>query len=164
MKLSFRVLDSGFTLVELLLVMGLFAILVGLSTTNFLSFQHRTTLTAGTETLLSDIKSQQTKAMVGLAPNGSSDNFGILLSQNQYILFRGSTYSSSDSSNFVVALPSNIQIKSIIFPNSQIIFSKGSGEIAGFSGSQNTFVIQNLSGNEQKTVVVNRYGVITSVK
>ena len=57
--------QKGFTLPELLLVMGILTILFGFITINLLNFRQKSVLNTTVDTVVSDLKSQQNKAMVG---------------------------------------------------------------------------------------------------
>ena len=157
---------KGFTVVELLVVMGIAAILLGFSTINLVKVQRNTTTGAALDSLMADLRSQQAKAMSGAEGGG---NFGIFFnSTNSYILFKGSSYNPSDANNFTVALDEPISVSSI-FPNDPddpgqiVVFTQGNGEIVGFSNTSNKITVTNTAGSEGKTLNLNRLGVITSV-
>lgn len=156
--------QRGFTLVEFLLVMSIFAVLAGIATVNLLSFQRQSQLNATVDTFVADMKEQQMKAMSGDAGGDPSmENYGINLDavNYQYILYKG-TYSAADTSNFAVSVPRSVNISST-FPNSQINFEKGSGEIVGYASNSATITFQDSSNSDQKVIQLNKYGVITGV-
>lgn len=157
--------EKGFSLPEIIIALGIAIILFGFVGLNLFKTQHTVALSSSLEPLLVDLANQQTKAMTGNTEGrASSDSYGVYLGSTNYTLFHGSLYNPSDLSNFTVNLEQNIQFGTITFPSRVVIFSSGSGEIAGFTNGSNTFVIKNILGNEQKTVTLNRYGVITSVQ
>jgi hypothetical protein len=49
------------------------------------------------------------------------------------------------------------------FPNSQVIFEKGSGQIVGYASNSATITFFDAGDNNQKVIQLNRYGVITGV-
>ncbi|MBA3723842.1 MAG: type II secretion system protein [Candidatus Levybacteria bacterium] len=154
--------QKGFTLIELIIVMGIFATLTGLSTISLMNVQHKSSLTATVNTLTADLRSQQLKAMVGDTEGRAAvDTYGINLATNTYTLFHG-TFSSMESTNFAVNVPSTIQVTTTL-PNSQIIFLKGSGEVSGFVNGSNTITLRDTVNGSQSTITVNRLGVITGV-
>lgn len=156
--------SRGFTLVEFLLVMSIFAVLAGIATVNLLSFQRQSQLNATVNTFIADLKEQQMKAMSGdTSGEASMENYGVNLdaANFQYILFKGS-YSAADTTNFAVAVPRSVNI-STTFPNAQISFEKGSGEIVGYASNSATITLQDSSNSDQKVIRLNRYGVITGV-
>lgn len=157
--------QKGFTLVEFLLVMSIFAVMAGIATVNLFSFQHKSQLNATLNTFTADMKEQQTKAMSGdSGGNTTVENYGINFdpSNHRYVLFRN-TYSSSNSANFVVSVPQSLQITTT-FPNSQLVFQKGSGEINGYSSSSATITLLDTMNNDQRVLRLNKYGVITSIE
>ncbi len=162
MKKNFNY-ESGFTLVELGIAFGIIALLSGFVTLNLVNVQKITSINSAIDTLVSDINSQQTKAMVGVGNNGTGESFGIYFQSDRYILFTGTTYSGTNSSNFTIMLGSNIEFSNSTFPNNSLVFLHQSGELSGFTNGMNTINIQNTQGLNKKTVTVNRYGVITNI-
>ncbi len=156
--------DAGFTLIELLVVITISSILFALIAFNLAGIQDRTAHRAGVNTIISDLKLQQIKAMTGSTEGRSaSDNYGIYFMTDRYVLFHGNSYSASEPTNFTIELPENIRIQSTAFPGNSVLFSKVSGEVAGFTSGNNTIVIRETNLNSDKTITINRYGVITSV-
>ena len=151
--------QKGYTAIEVALVTGIVLILVGLSTSNLLKFQHTTQVSSTVNSFLADYKEQQIKAMVGDTEGSKAiSDYGIHIETSSYTLFRN-TYGTA---NFTVNVPADIQL-STTFPSSQIIFSKGSGNVSGFVNGQNTITIRNTADNSQKTITINQYGVVTGV-
>lgn len=155
---------KGFTLVELIVVMAVIAVLTSFAIVNLSTIQHKTYLAATIDVFLSDYKQQQIKAMTGDTDGTSATQFyGIYLEQNQYTLFRGTSYSASEPSNFVVPLDGRVAFSTINVPQAQIVFAPGSGEVSNYSPTQNTVILLNIDTNEQKTLTINRYGIITNI-
>lgn len=154
--------QNGFSLVELAVVMFIFSFLFIFITVALLNIKQRGSLTTSIDTLITDLKSQQLKAMVGdTEGRATPDTYGIYFGANQYTLFHGA-YSPSTPSNFTVSLGDNIQFGAISFPASSVSFAQDSGEVVG-TESLNTITLENSQTNEQKTITINKYGVITAV-
>ena len=152
---------AGFTLPELLIVMAILSILFGLIAPNLLHFRQRSVINTTVDTLASDLKSQQTKAMVGdTEGSGAISDYGIHFETNKYTLFRGSSYSAGNPSNFDVNLDPSVNFSSINLPSSSVVFSRGSGETGLVSGSD-TVTLTDSTNNDQKIIQINRYGAIT---
>lgn len=152
----------GFTLVEVVLVMGIFAILSSFVTVNLLTIRNETSVSAVLSNLVADLKEQQIKAMTGDTEGRSeTDTYGIRFETNRYILFHGSTYNPADSSNFVIDMDSDIQISQIGFSGNQVVFAKGSGAVTGFVDGSDFVRVKNILNNQVKTIELNNYGVIT---
>lgn len=145
----------GFTLVELLVTIGLIGSLIGLTTISLINVQRKVTLSSTITTLISDLKEQQTKAMTGDTGGVSKDSYGIYLDTNRYILFHGDLFSSTDPSNFAINL-ANIEFSN---PGTSIVFSQVSGEIAAASN----ITLTDITNNQQKTIQINKYGVVTAI-
>lgn len=150
---------KGFTLVELLLVIGIFAILATLSSLSFFTTVSRSSLTAARDVLVADLKTAQSSAMSGEGQNGATTGgWGIVVNNaTTYTLFPGTTYDSNNPLNATTTLPSDTTLTTN-FPNSQVVFLHGSGEIDNFNAAQNTLT---LSGsNSTSTIRLNLYGTV----
>jgi len=133
------------------------AVLLGFITISLVRSQQTVSLTATEEVLVADLKQQQLKSMIGdTEGRASSDSYGIHFDSNRYVLFHGSTYSSSDSANAVINLESNMQFNS---PDFDIVFSKLSGTI-----SAATIELQDNTNSQLKKIHLNKYGVVTQIE
>jgi type II secretory pathway pseudopilin PulG len=162
MKLSFPITSrsSAFTLVEIMMVVGILTLMLSIGIGALTSIQTKTYLDSTINTFIADFKQQQIKSMLGdTEGRATSDSYGIYVEPTRYTLFHGTTYSSSDPTNFRVNFESTIRSSITI----QLVFSRGSGDIANYSSSNNTIVLQDTGTNTQKTITFNRYGAIVSV-
>jgi hypothetical protein len=140
-------------------------LLLGLTTFNVFSSQNKQTLNSIVDQVVSDIKQQQLKAMVGDSEGRTAaDVYGIHFDANQYVLFHGTTYTSGNTTNFAIPLESNVSFSNVLFSNSNLIFTQGNGKVSGFVQGSNSFKIVNSSNNGQKTITINQYGVITQIQ
>lgn len=156
--------QKGFTLIELIIVMGIIMLLFGFIMVNLLQEQHIVSVNSSVDILISDISSQKTKAMLGKSDGVTSGNsYGIYFESDRYTLFKGNSFSASDPANFTVLLDKNIVFNSVTFPNNIVVFSVLSGEVNGFLDGNNTISIANSQATEIKTITINRYGVIKSI-
>lgn len=146
----------GYTLVELILVMSIFVTLIGLVTINLTSAKQNTVLNTTLSVFISDVKQQQLKAMIGdTEGRGSSSNYGVHLNTNNYVLFYGASYDPLEATNVTIEFGDNIQPES---PGGDIIFTKVTGETTAV-----TITLQDTVTNEERDIVINRYGVVTAV-
>ena len=145
--------QKGFTLVELLVVMGIIATLIGLSTVSLLRTQHNATVSSAVDQLVSDLRVQQTKAMTG-----SKDTTG---NSNSYTLFQGIT-DPGDATNFAVNLEGITFTTNL--PSNIIVFARQSGRFSNYVSGTYTITVANSYGTEQKILTVNKYGVITNIQ
>ncbi len=152
-----RKLASGFTLVELIVTVTIFASLLIFTTLNVVNVKQRTSLQTTIEILIGDLRQQQLKAMVGDTEGRLiRDDYGVHFNQTSYILFHGGTYSPAGTALFTVSLGDNVQVVS----GNDIIFSRNSGESVG--GATNIVLRENTT-RIQKTIYLNQYGVVTAV-
>lgn len=125
-------MKNGFTLVELLLVIGIFAILSALTSINFFSVYSESNLAATKDILVADIKTAQSSAMAGLGD-------------------------TSWDLNNTTPLPQGV-IVTTSFPGNRFTFVHGSGEIMNYAVNQDTITLS--SGDGQKIIRFNKYGTI----
>lgn len=152
---------SGFTLVELLLVMGLFSALAALSSINLVQPHTTTRMEIAASVLVSDIKQQQIRSM-------SSDTggevepplFGVHFTQGGYTLFSGIPYSQDAGSDFTVELDPILTFSTIDLPSSEIVFSRISGEVSGFDSEARNVILTDSVSGEQKIITVNSIGAV----
>lgn len=145
-------MKKGFTITELLVVMGVLAVLFSLTSVILVGAFRKGTATDDSDVLISDIRSQELKAMT------TASYFGIHFEANSYTLFKGSSYSSSDPSDFVVALGGGDKFANVTFPSMQIIFLPVSGEIQNWNTSTNQISIKDAGNTVVKSLKLNRYG------
>lgn len=152
--------NQGFTFVELVIIMGIMTLLIMIASVNLFPIKQKVSLATTIQSLISDIKQQQLKTMNGEAAQG------IYFDSNQknYIIFKGTTYQSSNPTNFNVPLGDQIIVSSIDFSGRQIILAPASGEIVGFQPTANKITLQNTVSNEQRTIFFNKFGIITNVQ
>ena len=151
--------NSGFTFIELIVVIGMVAVLAQLITVNLLRAQHQPALSASVDTLTADLKSQQAKAMSGVG----AISHGVYVGEGEYVLFAGSVYNANDPANAQVALDTNVVFSSVAFAGRQIVFAAGSGEILNFNAGSSAFTLRHTQSSEEKTIQMNRYGAVVSI-
>jgi hypothetical protein len=156
---------KGFVLIELIVVMGMLAALTGMITISTVGSQRRAQVTAAVDTLVADLRSQQTKAMTGVTSGGVIPaGYGIHFASDRYILFQGASYSASMSTNAPVVIDSRVGFSSILLPNGNVIFASKSGEIVGYNAQSSSVTLSELDNSTiSKTIHFNRYGVITTI-
>lgn len=148
--------QQGFTLVELLIVIVITSMLFGLIAVNLGQPQKVATVTTSIDSILTDIKGQQVLAMSGdTGSNTTAQPDGIFFQATQYTLFAGSAYSAVDPNNFVIKLPTGATLATT-FPSTQVVFTKGSGEVQSFVNGSNTVTLTN--GTVSHVITIDRFG------
>jgi len=151
----------GFTLVEIVITLGVLTALLTLTGVSLLSSRQHTSLNSAAAEITADLKGQQAKAMVGdTAGSGAVSPYGTYFSAGSYTLFKGSVYSPADPDNFEVSLEPSQTFSS---PGLTVVFNSGSGEIVGFIPGGYIFTLADSLEGISKTFNLNRYGVITSI-
>lgn len=151
--------SKGFTLVEVTVVMALIVILGGLAVVNLVGSQTQAVTSANANVLVADLRNQQTKAMMGDDGGGSAaQDYGIFFESNQYTLFIGSSYNAMSPTNFVVQLGEGVSLTANL-PQTAVVFSKGTGQVAGFNAAQSSITFTNQSGVSSE-LTLNKFGVV----
>ena len=149
--------QRGFTLIELAVVIGVIAILLGFVTINLVRSQQGVSLTTAAEVLVTDLRQQQLKSMIGdTEGRATPDPYGIHFDASRYVFFHGSPYSPADTSNFAINLDSNMQFNN---PNFNVIFSKLSGATL-----ETTIELKDNTNSKFKKIHLNSLGVVTKVE
>lgn len=157
-------MKKGFTVIELSIVIGILATLIGLISINVFSASAKASVHTTITTVIADLAQQRLLAMKGNRPIvGTGGNFGIYFAADRYTLFFGPSYDPASTTNFVVKLTDNLQFSSIQLPMQSIIFAQGSGEVVGFNPSEHTLTLTDTNTNEQQAIEINRRGGVTNV-
>lgn len=142
-------ITSGFTMVEILVVIALLGILVGLSIPFYQSFQVSSQLDTTAFEIVQTLRLAQAKAITG----ENDENFGVHFESQKFVLFKGSIYQSADSANEVTEIPKTLNVFTSFGQN--IIFSRIKGE----TSPGGTVTIRS-DINESKTIQINVKGNI----
>lgn len=145
-------MNKGFTFVELLVSMGILVVLFALTTVNLSPLPSNTLQATNLDTLLTDIRSQQTQAM------SNDSGYGVHFEAASYTLFKGNTYTQGLFSNTVINLDSGIVFSNVTFPGSVIVFSPGSGDTAGYLTGQDSFTLASSVTNKSTVIKIDKYG------
>jgi len=153
--------NRGFTLIETLVVIGIFLVLAGISSMSLGNLYPQANLSVSTNVLMSDIKTQQLKSMTGYSFSSTQiESHGVYFEPTQYTLFTGSSFSPADTRNIVISPGVNISLSTVNITGNTLIFSAGSGEVAGYVvGGVVTVTETNTS--QQKSLEINPMGSIS---
>lgn len=146
--------NSGFTIIEIVLVLTILAILFGLSMLYYQTTQVRADLNAQISNFVGLTRLAQSSAEAGL--NGTSH--GVHLDEDRYIIFAGDIYDADDPSNYEVVLPPTITIDEYVLNDggSTVLFSPPNGSTNDYG----TIVFLSEQINQSKTITITNAGSI----
>jgi prepilin-type N-terminal cleavage/methylation domain-containing protein len=156
---------AGFTLIELLVVIGIITFLFGIGSIALSNLIPAANVSTSSQTLVAELKSQQLKAMLGETGGGAgggADEYGIRLLPNGYALFKGAVYDPTDQFNLVVDFGLEVSV-STTAPGSSVVFTRGSGEIAGVGSGGVTITISSNLDQQSSVINLNHLGVVTGI-
>jgi prepilin-type N-terminal cleavage/methylation domain-containing protein len=157
--------NRGFTLIELIISMSIMALLLSLITINLASSSSKASLQSTIALLITDLKQQQIKAMVGDTENsGTAASYGVFFDSSEYVLFKGSSYDANDENNFHISYGDGVVLDTVTFPNNSVIFSRIDGEVIGYGANTNAISLLQTGSQESRTLEINKIGVIDEVE
>ncbi len=116
----------GVTFIEILVVFAVLAVLVTIIVAGFGQYREERALAGDTERLLSTLEEARVKTLA------STDlyTYGVHLQNNQFILFRGSSFDAATNTNRVFTISSDVEISSwaLTGGGEDIIFDRLTGE------------------------------------
>lgn len=142
---------SGFTFIELILVVTLILVLGTLGTSLGARFITQNGVSNTTDQIIGDLRKAQMNAMMGK----QNSNWGVNYSSNSIVLYKGNSYATRTAGfdeTFSVGPSVNIACSS---GSCDVNFAR----VTGFPNSTRTFTI--TGSGETKTVIVNGQGVGT---
>lgn len=155
--------QRGFTFPEVIVILGIVAVLFGIVTVSLLRIQRSPQVLTTATILMTDIKSQQLKAMMGdTEGSGMRDFYGVAVEPSRYVLFAGNTYIPGNPTNAPVEFGPSL-LASTTIPGGTLLFAKGSGEIIGHIDGADTVTLTNIDSDQAVTLRVNSYGVVTEL-
>ena len=142
---------TSFSLVELLVVIGIISILIAISIPAYRVFQKKTGLNSAVEEIINSLRIAQSKT---LSSEGAS-KYGVYFDQgtspDQYTLFKGNSYASRNSAfDKTYKLPANIEIYQINLNGGvlEVVFNRIVGDTAQV-GDLELRLINNPSENQK---------------
>ncbi len=133
---------QGFTLTELLVTMGVLAILIALSAPAFRTFQNESDLQNATEEIRDVLQLAQSRTLASENESQYGVYFTTGVSPHQYIFFQGSGYASRDpAQDQVFTLPSSVEFVSFDFEVSggqEVVFNR----LTGTTGDAGNMVLR----------------------
>lgn len=151
MKLNYK---NGFTLLELLIALGVMSILIVIVFAAFISLRKSSTLQTDTETIVEILRQARSQTMT----SQSASRYGVHIASDKVTLFTGSSYNPNDTTNQNVLLNTSDTVTTISLSGggSDVIFNRLSGETA----QNGTVVISSPTTGKSKTVIIYKTGVV----
>lgn len=148
-KKNYLVKNTGFTLIEILMVIGIIAILLGMSIVGFRLFEGKTELKSYAQNILTILELARTKTLA----SEDASQYGVYFEQNKYVLFKGDTYQEEAENNKTYQLPGRLKINGINLANENdsVVFQR----ISGYAISTGTIEIITVS--QPATTTINIY-------
>lgn len=143
---------TGFTLIEMMIVLGIFMVLGSGIFVYLLSWQQESKLDDVASELIINLQRCQAKAQASL---GNSE-CGLYFSGNFYYLFKGASFATRDPSDDEIFTVPEIITISTNFSNS-IYFSKYSGNPSVAGG---LITLNNVNNEDSAAISINSLGLI----
>ncbi len=153
MKKMFSTHHSGFTFIELLIVLAIVGILVSTTALPIMRFRQQQALQHTTNAVLMVINEARAKTLAG---SGNS-TYSVRFESTQAILFRGTTYQSGESTNEVYAYESPVTLGTVSLAGggTTITFDR----LRGTTLHHGTLQLQ-LPDGEARTITVTATGTV----
>lgn len=147
----------GFTVIELVIVVGAAAILVLMSMGVYISFLRKSFL---------DVTAREMQSVFNLARSQTlaseeAQNFGVHIdtANNEYVLFSGQTYDSSNPDNELFSIHRRVSVSSIDISGggSDVVFDRLTGETAHYG----VITLQDVTNpSSALEICIHEYGII----
>ena len=150
---------NGFTLVEIIITIGILAILFSLPTLFLWGIGRADSLESIEREVVSIIGEAQTYTISGRSLDGSEpSSYGVHFEQGYYVYFKGTSYNATDPDNLQTDLPPGIILSQISLPSNNIVFEQVTGEVAGFDPNANFVTVADANTGNQVSITVSKYG------
>jgi type II secretory pathway pseudopilin PulG len=145
--------NSGFSLIELLIIMMILVLISAVTLPKLIDFQREQSLKNTSENIISLLN----KAKSDTSSSLNSSNYGVHFETNYMVYFIGNNYSSQSSSNERVDFETGVTLLSGV--GSNIIFPRLTGDVIGYR----TIVIKLTAlPSHQKTITITKTGSVSS--
>lgn len=159
--------SNGFSLIELILVIALLSIILGITTVTLFRPVAKANLNTVSTDIFSLLREAQNRAInTDTSGDPQSNDYGLHFETNSYTLFKGTTYTPGDASNFKVDTAANISLSPTLpCPSppgdcNNIVFQRVSGEVLAYDDVNNNICVSETSTNKQTLLTINFLGVV----
>lgn len=151
-KMQSRSGSEGFTLIEILIVVAIIAVVTLVALASLSTLQRQVDITSSSQNIISVLHLARSKT---LASEGAN-SYGVHFETSQYVLFTGTSYSSSDTNNKVYSL-SGVQISQINLAGggSEVVFDRIQGTT---SENGNIVLVSTTNASQTAQIDINSSG------
>ncbi|MDP3762852.1 MAG: prepilin-type N-terminal cleavage/methylation domain-containing protein [bacterium] len=146
-------MKRGFTFLEILIVLGVLAILATIVTTAISNFRRHALLAEVKNRALSELNLAKSQTL------GSEGNaqYGVHFETGKIVRFKGAAYSASDPANQVYELPAGVRISSIALGGpAEVVFERLTGRA---SASGIVTILLSSDADSFTTITINSSGI-----
>ena len=149
-------LVSGFTLLEVLIVLVIIAVLVMIILGTFIEFRKSQAIEKDTELVVQVLNQARNQTLY----SKNSSAYGVHFSTNEITLFTGSTFSAGaiDNDNYILASTETSLTTTLTGGGSDVVFKRLSGE----TEQDGTVVVSSSGITKTKTVTIYKTGLVKS--
>lgn len=146
-------LKNGFSLAELLVVLGISILLIVVVLNIFVNFKNQDTVLKSSELLVETLREARSLTL----NSKNSSEYGVRVSSGSITLFKGQTYSPSETFNKTIQLFSGVSASaSLNGGGTDIVFKKLSGQTDKYG----TITLTNSSSGQTKNVIIYKTGLV----
>jgi prepilin-type N-terminal cleavage/methylation domain-containing protein len=157
MKRTYTHGAKGFSLVELLVVVGILVLLTGIIMTTFVSFRKGQALDKDAELMVAVLRQARSQTLA----SKNLSQYGVHFASSKITIFTGTTYSAGAGGNYDFPLNATDTIITInlVGGGSDVVFKRLSGET-----SQNgTIVVSSPTTSRTRTITIYKTGLVDSI-
>jgi len=152
-------MTTGITLLEFLIVTAVAAIILTIVFSTFTTFRNNQLLTAYSESITATLQ----EARLNTVSSKGDKQYGVHFESDKYVLFEGTTYSSSDTSNKEVGIRTSVEISPISLNGggNDVLFER----LLGKTSQYGTVVLTLKSDTSTtRTISIDQTGTINSAQ
>lgn len=153
--MTYKKRKAGFALIELIVVIGIIAILVGLVLPGFNFFRRQSAVENAAQEIMNTLRLAQSKTLSSEGPN----NFGVYFAADRFTLFTGQSFIADDPANEEHVLDASVRVSDINLAGSSIIVF---ARLTGQTDNTGSISVELTSDPAQsKTVFIDSSGIIS---